>query len=75
METESGDPMTDSGKDENFGAAWSTVLGSVEDKDAIQQLHERLVLRHIAYVNVFRVAMRKQNIPDDEDCKKYLIEE
>ena len=51
------------------------IEGSVEDNEAIQQLHERLVLRHIAYVHVFRVAMRKQSIPDDEDCKKYLTEE
>ena len=51
------------------------IEGSVDDKEAIQELHERLVLRHIAYVHVFRVAMRKQSIPDDEDCKKYLTEE
>ena len=51
------------------------IEGDAEDKKAIQQLHERLVLRHIAYVHVFRVAMRKQSIPDDADCKKYLTEE
>ena len=50
------------------------IEGTAEDKEAIQQLHEQLVLRHIAYVHVFRVAMRKQSIPDDADCKKYLTE-
>ncbi|MGC6509609.1 MAG: bestrophin family protein [Myxococcota bacterium] len=51
------------------------IEGSEADQAEITALHKRLVLRHIAYVHVFRVAMRKQSIPDDEDCVKFLTAE
>ena len=51
------------------------IEGPEADQEEITALHKRLVLRHIAYVHVFRVAMRKQRIPDDEDCVKFLTAE
>ena len=51
------------------------IEGSEADQAEITALHKRLVLRHIAYVHVFRVAMRKQSISDDEDCVKFLTAE
>ena len=51
------------------------VEGPESEKVEISKLHKKLILRHIAYVHVFRVAMRKQSIQKDEDCIKYLTAE
>lgn len=48
------------------------VEGPASDQAEIAKLHKRLVIRHIAYVHVFRVAMRNQSIAEDEDCVMYL---
>ena len=48
------------------------IEGPEEDAEEIRRLHARLVTRHIAYVHVFRVAMRRQSIPDDPDCRTHL---
>ena len=50
------------------------VEGPEADQTEITALHKRLVERHIAYVHVFRVSMRKQRISDDADCLMYLTE-
>ena len=46
-----------------------------EDTSEVSQLQRKLILRHIAYVHVFRVAMRRQVIQTDEDCLQYLSKE
>ena len=51
------------------------IEGPESEQAEITELHQRMVIRHIAYVHVFRVAMRKESIADDEDCVKFLTDE
>lgn len=46
--------------------------GQEDERAEIRALQHRLILRHIAYVHVFRVALRQQKFSDDEDCLSFL---
>ena len=51
------------------------IEGPPEAADEVKALHARLVTRHIAYVHVFRVAMRRESISEDADCVASLTPE
>lgn len=48
------------------------ISGPEGDEEEVKALQHRLILRHIAYVHVFRVSMRQTKINEDEDCLGFL---
>lgn len=45
------------------------------NRDEVEALHKKLVLRHVGYIHTHRVCLRGESIPNDESCTRFLSEE